>query len=124
MANDKYITATAARQDFFNLVEKVKKAFAPVEITIKGIPEAVLMSKEYYDGMLATMETLSDPELVKAIERGIADYKAGRFRPWEDLKQEMHGGNYLVADKGKKYNSSYVSHPTSKRSRKGSKKAR
>ena len=39
------------------------------------------MSKDDYDGWLATIETLSDPELMEAIRQGDEDIKAGRYKP-------------------------------------------
>ena len=74
-----YITATKARNNFFDLLGKVKKGPYPINITIKGIPEAVIMSKDDFDGWMATIETLSDPELMEQIHQSEKDFKAGRY---------------------------------------------
>lgn len=120
--SEKYINATAARNNFFDLLEKVKKQSLPMHITIKGIPEVVMMSEEGYEGLLATIETLEDPELVKAIKEGEEDIKAGRYTSWEKVKKEMDLENYLVADKSKKQYD--VSHGSLQKSRKKSQKTR
>ncbi len=116
-----YITATEARNNFFDLLEKVKKGPYPINITVKGIPQAVIMDKEDYDAWMATMETLSDPELMKQIRQSEEDFKAGRYKDWEEVKKELGLKDYLIADKGKK---KYVSSKTVGQSRKRVKKTR
>lgn len=96
-----YITATEARKTFFELLEKVKKSVSPVNITIKGIPEVVMLSKDEYDGLIATLETYEDPELMEAIREGQENIKNGEYRDWEVIKREMLGEHLIVADKGK-----------------------
>ncbi len=116
-----FITATDARNNFFELLEQVKKAPYPINITIKGIPEVVVMSKDDYDGWLATIETLSDPELMEAIRQGDEDIKAGRYRSWEEVKKDLNKESYLIADKGKKkYTVRHVPNIPFKQSRKRS----
>lgn len=117
---DKYISATKARNNFFDLLEEVKKGPYPIHITVKGIPQAVLMSKEDFDAWMATIETLSDPKLMKAIHKGDEDLKAGSWSTLEEVEEELEAGKYLVADKGKK---DYVSSNIGKSGKKRPKKA-
>ena len=120
-APNSYITATDARNNFFELLEQVKKAPYPINITIKGIPEVVVMSKDDYDGWLATIETLSDPELMEAIRQGDEDIKAGRYRSWDEVKKDLDKESYLIADKSKKkYTVRHVPNIPFKQSRKRS----
>lgn len=118
---DIFVSATEARNNFFEILEKTKKSPFPIQITVKGIPRVVMMSKEEYDGWIATIETLSDPELMKSIKESEKDIKAGRYRSWEEVKKELGLEGYLIADKGIK---KYVSRRTFKSGRKGSKKTR
>lgn len=111
MALPSFINATDARKNFFGLLAKVKKGPYPVNITVKGIPEAVIMSKEEFDGFVATIETLSDPGLMRSIRQSEKDLAAGRFRSWKEVKKELG----LVEKK-------YVSGKTVKSSRKRSQK--
>lgn len=114
-----YITATDARNNFFDLLDQVKKGPYPINITVKGIPEAVVMSKDDYDGWAATIETLSDPELMEAIRQGDEDIKAGRYKTLEMVEKELGIDKYLIADKGKKkYVSSHSRQSSEKRSKK------
>ncbi|MGB9681221.1 MAG: type II toxin-antitoxin system Phd/YefM family antitoxin [Minisyncoccia bacterium] len=115
-----YITATKARNNFFELLEKVKKLPYPINITVKGIPEAVIMSKEEYESWVETVETLSDPELMRSIKESEKDIKAGRYSTLEEVEEELGIKNFLISDKGKK---KYVSGSSFKLGKKRSKKA-
>jgi len=115
----KYISATEARNNFFALLERVRKNPFPVNITVKGIPEAVIMNKEDYDAWVATVETLSDPQLMAAIKKGDEDIRAGRFQTLEEIEKEFKREGLLGADKGRK---EYVSSNVAAGSKKGFKK--
>lgn len=122
MPYNQYITATDARKNFFALLEKVKKTPQPVNITVNGIPEAVMMGKEDYDAWMETIDILSDPELMASIRQGEKDIKAGRYKSWDKVKKELGlEDDYILADKGKK---TYVSDTTKQKSRKRIKKTR
>ena len=84
-----FINATDARKNFFDLLSQVKRRPFPVQITVKGVPEAVLMSKEDYDAWMATYETLMDKELMGQIKSGDADIKAGRYVSLEAVEKEL-----------------------------------
>lgn len=115
-----YITATEVRNKFFDVLEQVKKGPYPINITVRGIPQAVIVSKEDYDAWMATIETLSDPELMESIRESEEDLKAGRYTSLEEVEKELGIGKFVVLDKGKK---KYVSGRTSAFSQKRLKKA-
>ncbi len=116
-----FITATKARSTFYELIEKIKNTEIPMHITVKGIPEVVLVSKDHYDGLIATIETYEDPELMEQLRHADEDIKAGRFTSWEEVKAEMNMGQSLVAEKSP---TTYVPNSSSQRSKKESKKTR
>lgn len=118
--SNNYITATEARNNFFDLLGKIKSGPYPVNITVNGIPEAVIMSKDDFEGWMATLETLSDPGLMESIRESEEDLKAGRYQTLEEVEKELGIGKFLIADKGKK---KYVSGNVVKHSKKGLKKS-
>lgn len=115
-----YIAATEARNNFFELLARVKKEPYPINITVNGVPEAVIMNKENFDGWMATIETLSDPELMGSIRKGDEDIRAGRYQTLEEVEEEFKHEGMFVADKGRK---KYVSSHLASRSKKRLKKA-
>lgn len=62
----KTVTASDARNDFFNLLKQIGTPGVTVTITYEGYPAGVLMSAEDFEGWQETMEILSDPS--QAIE--------------------------------------------------------
>ncbi|PIU37587.1 hypothetical protein CO005_01750 [Candidatus Roizmanbacteria bacterium CG_4_8_14_3_um_filter_34_9] len=118
--SDLYITATEARNNFFNLLAKVKSSPYPINITVKGIPEVVVMNKEDYDGWMATLETLSDKDLVESIKESDKNFKEGKYQTWQEVKKELGLEEMKLSDiKGK-----YVSNIPRKQGKKRSKKIR
>ena len=49
----------------------------------------VTISEDEYESMKATIEVLSDPELMNAIKEGEDDIKKGRTYDWEKVKKEL-----------------------------------
>src|SRR3989304_1207628 len=94
------LSATEARQDFFNILSKVEKTSVPFTITINGEPKVVIMNAEEYEGWLETMDIMSNPELVRGIDEGKKDLREGKYSTFE----EVFGmpPEQALADKGKK----------------------
>ena len=78
------VTATRARQTLFDVLKKSVKGHVPVQITSKN-GDAVLISKEDYEGLLETLELLSTPGMAKSIREANADIKAGRTYSHKDI---------------------------------------
>jgi antitoxin YefM len=90
------VSATTARANLYNLIDEVAASGKRVGITKKGETKAVLISQEELESWEATLDIMSDPELMKGIKEGEEDIKAGRVRDWEDIKKEL---NLDVSDK-------------------------
>jgi antitoxin YefM len=78
------VTATEARQHFYDLVRQSVKGHVPIKITSKS-GDAVLLSEEDYENLLETLELLSTPGLSKSIQEARADIRAGRTKPLDDV---------------------------------------
>lgn len=83
------VSATTAREKLYDLIEEVARSGKKIGITNKGETKAILVNPEEIDALIATIETLSDPELMTAIKRGEKDIKAGRYYNWEEVKKEL-----------------------------------
>ncbi len=83
------VSATQARANLYDLIDKVALSGKSVAITNKGETKAVLVSPEELASWEATLDVMSDPELVEGIKEGEADIKAGRVVDWEDVKKEL-----------------------------------
>ncbi len=68
------IPVTQARPRLTEILEIVKRE--PVTITKDGLPVAVILDPDDYDGLLATLEILTNPDL----RQQVADLEARRGR--------------------------------------------
>lgn len=61
------------------------------ELKIEGRHEAmwVTISTDEYESMKATIETLSDPEIMEQIRKSEADIKVGKTKKWDDFVKEF-----------------------------------
>ena len=78
------VTATEARQHWFQLLRKSAKGHVPVKISCKD-GDVVIISEEDYEGLLETLELLSVPGMRKSIHEARADIKAGRTKLLKDI---------------------------------------
>lgn len=78
------LTATAARQQLFQLLEKSVKGHVPVKITTKS-GDVILISQEDYESLLETLELLSTPGMLKSIKEAKGDIKAGRTKSLKEI---------------------------------------
>ena len=78
------ITATEARQQFYQLLRKSVKGHVPVKITSKD-GDAVILSEQDYEGLLETLELLSLPGMRKSIREARTDIRAGRTKSLKEI---------------------------------------
>ncbi len=82
------ISATQARVKLYDLIDEVALSGKRIGITKKGETKAVLISNDELTSWEATMDVMSDTELVKGIRKGMEDIKNGRIVPWEEVKRK------------------------------------
>jgi prevent-host-death family protein len=68
------------------IVDSVKQTRDPVIITQRGRPAALLVNYEDYEGMVATLEELSQPDWRERLAEAERDSKAGRGIELEEFK--------------------------------------
>lgn len=76
---DEILPITDVKRDLLKLVKRVDELKQVIAITKKGKATALLMSMEEYEGLIETIEILSDPELVKQLKKARHDIKKGKF---------------------------------------------
>lgn len=74
------MTTTEARRNFYKVIDTAGHPGVFVVITHEGLPKAVVMSFEEFEGWQETMEIMSDPDpsLDKDIRAGIKEMKSER----------------------------------------------
>lgn len=84
------VSATQARSNLYDLINEVATSGKRVGITNKGETKAVLISPEELASWEATVEVMSDKDLVKGIKKGMEDIKKGRVVSWEEVKKKAN----------------------------------
>ena len=78
------ISLKEARNRFSNIVDKVDRLSDRYVVTKNGEPKAVVMSAEEFESWVETLELMSNPKAVKALERGLKEAKAGKLRSFKE----------------------------------------
>jgi len=81
---NKTISLKEARNRFSKIVDKVDRLSDRYVVTKNGEPKAVVMSAEEFESWVETLELMSNPKAVKALERGLKEAKAGKLRSFKE----------------------------------------
>jgi antitoxin YefM len=76
---DRFMSITEAKTRLLDLVRHLKEKDDIVAITKNGVPAAVLLSVEKFEGLLETVDILSDEKAVKSLRRSLREARAGRW---------------------------------------------
>ena len=63
-----YIPVTKAKSAFLDIIRKIEGSDDAIAITKNGVPEAVLLSMSKFEGLMETMEILSDEKAIKSLD--------------------------------------------------------
>ncbi|MCL4558497.1 MAG: type II toxin-antitoxin system Phd/YefM family antitoxin [Deltaproteobacteria bacterium] len=74
----KVIPITKAKSGFLDIMRKVEDADETVAITKNGVPIGVIMNMEQFEGILETIDILSDAETMRLLERSRKEFKSGK----------------------------------------------
>ena len=80
----KTITATSARNHWFELLKDLVKGHRVYRITSKE-GGAILLSEEDYESLIETLELLSTPGLLKGVNKAKKEIKEGKTYSMEDI---------------------------------------
>ncbi|MFY4727615.1 type II toxin-antitoxin system Phd/YefM family antitoxin [Nitrospira sp. BLG_2] len=81
----KTMSLKEARSRFSSLIDKADRLSERFIVTKNGTPKAVVMGAEEYESWVETLELLSNPKTVKALQQGLKDAKAGRVHSFKDV---------------------------------------
>ncbi len=82
------IPITEARNKFMKLPDQTAK-HQILAVTRRNKEVMAIMSWELYEGLLETLEVLSDPKLMKNLKKGIDDVKAGRTHSLSEAYERL-----------------------------------
>ena len=83
---EKIIPISELQSHAKKIVDNVKQTRDPVIITQRGRPAALLVNYEDYEGMVATLEEMSQPDWRERLAEAERDSKAGKGIDLEEFK--------------------------------------
>ena len=76
---DRFMSITEAKTRLLDLVRYLKEKDDIVAITKNGVPAAVLLSVEKFEGFLETIDILSDERAMRSLRRSLREARVGRW---------------------------------------------
>lgn len=83
-----YVPVTKAKTNLLDMVRKIKDSDDAIAITKNGIPEVVLISMDRFNGLLETLEILSDEKAMKSIRKSIKEAGKGMWLDYDEVFTE------------------------------------
>ncbi|MGH8566635.1 MAG: type II toxin-antitoxin system Phd/YefM family antitoxin [Gammaproteobacteria bacterium] len=80
-----FLPVTEAKNRLMHLIRELGEKDEVLTITRGGVPVAVMLSPDHYEGLLETIEVLADREAMRSLRRSIADGQAGRWVSDEEV---------------------------------------
>jgi len=80
-----YIPITKAKIKLLDIIRKIESSDDTVAITKNGVPEAVLLSMNKFQGLVETLEVLSDEKAMKSIRKSIKEAREGKWFDFDEV---------------------------------------
>ena len=80
-----YISVTRAKSKLLDIIRKIESSDDTVAITKNGVPEAVLLSMNKFEGLVETLNILSDEKAMKSIRRSIKEAREGKWLDFDEV---------------------------------------
>lgn len=85
----KTVPVKELRSELAELLDQVADRREHVIVTRHGRPAAAIVPIDEYEGLEETAALLSDSNSLRAIQRGLADLKAGRVSTLEEVRSDL-----------------------------------
>jgi len=80
-----YIPVTKAKSELLDIIRRLETVDDTVAVTKNGVPAAVILSMEKYQGLLETLDILSDPKTIKSLRTSIRQAGRGKWLKYEEV---------------------------------------
>ncbi len=83
------ITLKKLRPELPEVIKNIDAKLSRYIVTKRGNPIAVMMSPDDYEGLLETIEILSDKETARRIKKAKREIREGKVVSLEDLRRKV-----------------------------------
>ncbi|MBI2987570.1 MAG: type II toxin-antitoxin system Phd/YefM family antitoxin [Deltaproteobacteria bacterium] len=81
----KFVPITKAKNELLELIRQVEKDDSTIAVTKNGVPAAVILSMEKFEGLIETLDILSDEETMKSLKKSIHQGRAGKWVSYDEV---------------------------------------
>lgn len=89
------LSTTDARASFSKLIESASRTHERFEVTRNGTRAAVILGADDYDAMVETVEVLSDPEAVQAVQEALLEFDRGDIVSSELMRDRLRAAGRI-----------------------------
>ncbi len=83
-----YIPVTKAKAALLDIIRNIENSQDAIAITKNGVPKAVLLSMKKFEGLLETLEILSDEKAMRSIRKSIKEAQKDRWLDFDEVFRE------------------------------------
>ena len=74
-----FIPITKAKNELLELIRRIENQDETIAITKNGVPSAIIMSMDKFEGLLETLDILSDESVMKSLRKAIQESKEDKW---------------------------------------------
>jgi antitoxin YefM len=75
---DKILPITKVKKELLDVVKEMADEDSTITVTKNGVPVSVMMTPKRYEGLLETIEILSNPKIMKSLAASEKDFRSGK----------------------------------------------
>ena len=80
-----YIPISKAKSELLDIIRRLESVDDAVAVTKNGVPAAVILSMEKYEGLLETLDILSDEKTMKSLRTSMRQARRGKWLKHEEV---------------------------------------
>lgn len=81
----KFVPITKAKNELLEIIRQVEKDDSTIAVTKNGVPAAVILSMEKFEGLIETLDILSDEKTMKSLKKSIRQGRAGKWVSYDEV---------------------------------------
>jgi prevent-host-death family protein len=80
-----YIPISKAKSELLDIIRRLESVDDAVAVTKNGVPAAVILSPKKYEGLLETLDILSDEKIMKSLRTSMRQARQGKWLKYEKV---------------------------------------
>ena len=84
----KVLPITTMKKNLLDIIKDMTDEESTITVTKNGIPVGIMMTPDHYEGLLETIEILSDFKITKALASSRKDFQSNKIYKHKDIWTE------------------------------------